>query len=329
MDDYDFSEVHKWSPPESPHSEFVTDFDIQKPSRPQSVLESNSFVESTKFELEDLFNESLHPYFLKPEGPESPRLFIDSLSLSDDLGQVDDADHFLSSPPNPPTLKLFPSLITTCQILNAEVISEDSDEFQMLSQSERVLLDLCLMQRHKSPLRKEQMYRRVILICLRLIAHDFEIEHYIFNKIPRKMLKVEMLKYFFKDDPSPFVSKHGDNPFNPNYERADLANINFSKAVMSKIAKCNELRVKIFQKIDVIKQMADSFFQRQVFKFLSECENWVTKYSPESPVHGLEMLFSFKNSSGKNHGVHVPWSVSQLTQGCDVTASKLQALASR
>ena len=96
---------------------------------------------------------------------------------------------------------------------------------------------------------------------------------------------------------------------------------------MEKIARCEFLRVKVLQKIEKIKQHIELLFYRQMLKFLAECEKWIGQHSPRPVTDSLVYLFNLKNSSGKKRGIHVPWSIVQLVQGCESTAASLTSLA--
>lgn len=298
-----------------------------EPSQTHQSYLSNILEESNKLELEDLFSLPSNPLCFLPHEYESNGSFTDILTLSDNNDLLEETDHLLVSSKTPPNLKLLPNMMEFCRALNSPTLPQNSEDYHRLNELERVLLSLCFGQRHRNPLRKEQVFKKVIILCFKLITRDFENEVYVFNKFPKKALKVEMLKHYFKNDAAPFVVMQRESPFNPSFERSNFTSLNFSKAIMSKIAKCEELRIKILHKIAKIKQQSEHLYYRHVLKFLAECEKWINQHSPKSASESLAVLFSLTNSSGKKRGIHVPWSVAQLIQGCESTATTLTTLA--
>jgi len=206
--DSDYFGGFDWSILESPLTQVTDSKYAKKPSQTLQSLVSYFLEEPDNFELEHI-SFSQNPFDLQSEEYKSGNSIAVVQTISEGTDLLEKSDRLFNSLSTHPNLKRFPNMMDFCRALNFATNPKTSDDYKHLDDLERVLFNLCFEQRRRNPLRKEQVYKKVINLCFKLITREFEIEFYEFNKLPKKAIKVEMLKHFFRKDADSFILREG------------------------------------------------------------------------------------------------------------------------
>jgi hypothetical protein len=188
-----------------------------------------------------------------------------------------------------------------------------------------LLVQLTLESRASYSPRKEQLYKRLINFCFKLLVKEFKDEVYPDTNVLKKRLKVEMIKHYFQKNYEPFVIVNTKSESKFNKEVCNFAKVNFNKQIMAKLSQCPSLRSSLLAKIAMISKTPELLFSKQLQKYLRECENWLDTCSPEQSKEGhLVTLFKSKSNVAKKRGVNLPWTIDLIIRACNLTTEALE-----
>jgi hypothetical protein len=191
------------------------------------------------------------------------------------------------------------------------------------------LVRLSLAQRAGYFPRKEQVYKRLINFCFKSLVKKFEEEVYPDAKVSRKRLKVEMIKRYFPADFEPFVVIKTKSNSRLVKEKSNFAYVNFNKAIMAKIHHCKSLKADLLAKINEVGDNPEPIFNKQLLKFLRECEKWLDSCPTGKPTENyLESLFTSKSAFAKKRSVNLPWTIDMTMRACRMTAEAIENASS-
>jgi len=190
-----------------------------------------------------------------------------------------------------------------------------------------LLVKLILRERFfQETMRKEQIYKRVLNICLKAILSDFKKCFYPGTRVPKKTVKAEMIRHYFGAE-SIFLSKGKlSKNLSADIPVSNFAYVNFNKKAMAALSASETFRTDLLEKIEFLTVGSEAESDKQLFKFLRACDEWIVSRADTcTPEYALLSFFDHKNRAGKKRGVNIPWSTNQIKHACQMTALALKS----